>query len=107
MEKEKNIIYNRELIFDGDHFNEEKWNGKEKIYVYNNNGELFFEVEYLNGVKNGKVKEYNYNGQLKFEGEYFNGKKKEKNMIIMVDYYLKVNILMGKKKEKNIIIMGN
>jgi len=36
---------------------------------------LIFEGEYLNGLKNGKVKEYNYDGVLLFEVEYLNGKK--------------------------------
>ena len=30
----------------------------------NNNGELKFEGEYVNGEKNGKGKEYNNNGEL-------------------------------------------
>ena len=39
-------------------------------------GQLTFEGEYLNGVRNGKGKEYDKNnGNLLFEGEYFNGKK--------------------------------
>ena len=41
-----------------------------------------FESEYLDGKKNGKVKEYN-GDKLIFEGEYLYGKKmeKEKNII--------------------------
>ena len=41
------------------------------------------------------VKEYNeYTGKIIIEGEYLNGKKKEKekNIMIMVKYYLKENI---------------
>ena len=46
-------------------------NGKE----YNNDGEIEFEGEYLNGKKwNGNSIEYN-NGYLEFEGEYKNGKR--------------------------------
>ena len=37
--------------------------------------DLLFEGEYLNGKKNGKVKEYDENNNLIFEGEYLNGKK--------------------------------
>ena len=33
-------------------------NGKGKIKEYNNNGELIFEGEYLNGKKNGTGIEY-------------------------------------------------
>ena len=35
-------------------------------------GDLIFEGEYLNGLKNGKGKEYDYKGNLIFEGEYRN-----------------------------------
>jgi len=42
-------------------------------------GKLIFEGEYLDGDKNGKVKEYNvYNGKLEFEGEYLKGKRNGK-----------------------------
>ena len=34
------------------------------------NIKLLFEGEYLNGKRNGKVKEYDYYGELKFEGVY-------------------------------------
>ena len=37
------------------------------------NGKLKFEGEYLNGYKNGNIKEFYENGILKFEGEYLNG----------------------------------
>ena len=36
--------------------------------------ELLSEEEYLNGEKNGKVKEYNSEGYSEFEGEYLSGK---------------------------------
>ena len=59
-----------------------------------NNGIKIFEGEFLNGKRNGEGKEYNWKGELIFEGEYLNGKKMEnaKNIIIMENYYLKVNI---------------
>ena len=59
--------------------------GKGHIKEYGNNGELEFEGEYLNGIRNGKGKEYVFNGEIKFEGEYLNGERngKEKNMMIM------------------------
>ena len=64
----------------------------------------------------GKIKEYEYccfenYFYLAYEGEYLNGKgmEKEKNIIIMVIYYLKGNIKMEKEteKEKNITMIVN
>ena len=49
--------------------------GKGYVKEYNDNGELEFEGEYLNGERNGKGKEYNYKGELIFEGKYLNGKR--------------------------------
>ena len=74
------IIYNKELQkkFDVDIEVYKKKSGKYKI-----------------GEKNGKGREYKLNTkELLFEGEYLNGKKmvKEKNIIMMVNYYLKENI---------------
>ena len=82
------------LEFEGEYFFEKKWNGKGfdesgniiyelingtgKVKEYYNEGELYFEGEYLNGKRNGKGKEYNDNGKLKFEGEYLKGKKNGK-----------------------------
>ena len=43
-----------------------KINGKGK--EYNDDGDLKFEGEYLNGKRNGKGKEYYDSGELKFEG---------------------------------------
>jgi len=52
-------------------------NGKGKEYQICS-GNIIFEGEYLNGIRNGKGKEY-YNDYddliLKFEGEYLNGKE--------------------------------
>ena len=63
-----------ELEFEGEYLNGER-NGKGKVYL---KGELIFEGEYLNGVRwNGKGKEYDY-GELIFEGEYLNGEKAKK-----------------------------
>ena len=49
-----------------------EWKSKR---IYNYNGKLIFQGEYLNDKKNGKGKEYNNNGKLIFEGEYLNGKR--------------------------------
>ena len=57
-----------------------KWNGK----GYDNKGGKIYEIK--NG--NGYIKEYYSNGILQFEGEYLNGEKngniKELNMIILI-----------------------
>ena len=58
----KNIIY--ELI-----------NGNGKVKEYDDDGNLKYEGEYLNGKRNGKGKEYSCEGNLLFEGEYLNNKK--------------------------------
>ena len=59
-------------------------------------------------IKNGKVKEYEVNEVddiLKFDVEYLNDKKMENifNIIIMTNWYIKVNIQIC----KNIIISIN
>ena len=56
-----NIIY--ELI-----------NGKGKIIEFDDNWEVMFEGEYLDGIKNRKGKGY-YNGEVVFCGEYKDGKR--------------------------------
>ena len=43
--------------------------------IYNYNGKLIFDGEYLKGKRNGKEKEYDDEGKLIFEGEYLNGKR--------------------------------
>ena len=53
-------------------------NGNGKIKEYNEDGELKFEGEYLNGKRNGKGKEYNFYGELIYEGEYLNGQRNGK-----------------------------
>ena len=50
----------------------DKKNGNVK--EYNSKGELEFEGEYVEGIRNGKGKEY-YNNELIFEGEYSNNKR--------------------------------
>ena len=84
---------NGKLILEGEYKSDKRWNckaydeinhffklkeGKGLLKIYDNNGKLKFENEYLNGEKNGKGKvyyngkgkEYYDNGKLKFEGEY-------------------------------------
>ena len=51
MEKEKNLI-NGEIIFKGEFSIGKRWNGKGK--EYNDDHELIYEGEYLNGKKIGK-----------------------------------------------------
>ena len=56
-------------------------NGKE---LKNNmmTGKLIFEYGYLNGIRNGEVKEYNkHNGGLLFSGKYFKWRKKRRKRI--------------------------
>ena len=101
------------LIYEGNYLNG-KSNGKGKEY-YDDSYILIlkFEGEYLNGLKwsgkglkknknfmheikegKGIIKEYYDNGNKEYEGEYFNGEKigKEKNILMLVNYHLKVNI---------------
>ena len=83
------------LLFEGEYLNGVKWNGKGydlegkikyelingkacSVIEYDNNGQLRYEGEYLNGKRNGKGKEYDYDGKLIFEGEYLNGKRNGK-----------------------------
>ena len=62
--------------------------GKGYVKEYNSeNGELLFEGEYLNSVRNGKGKEYYYNCYLKFEGEYLNGERNGKGKEYYYDIY--------------------
>ena len=76
-----------------------KGNGKKKIYE--KNGQLILEAEYLNGKLNGKVKVY-YEEKLTFEGEYLNnilnGKVKiyDENKLIFDVEYLNGKLWNGK-----------
>ena len=45
--------------------------------MYDKNGQLMFDCEYLNGKKHGKGKMYDKNWQLMFDCEYLNGIKIE------------------------------
>ena len=66
---------------------------------YNDNCELIFEGEYLNGRRNGKGKEYKF-GELIFEGEYLKGEKWNgtfKEFINKVKILCGGNYLNGKK----------
>ena len=77
IEFKKGFVYQKNQygknIFAEEYFNGER-SGKGK--EYNDNEDLIFEGEYLNGKNwKGKGKEYYSNGQLKFEGDYLCGKK--------------------------------
>ena len=65
----KGKIYLKEKIeYEGDFLYNKKWNGK----GFDENGNIIYELN--NG--NGTIKEYNYYTEtLLFEGEYLNGKK--------------------------------
>ena len=79
------------IKFEGEYLNGKRWTGKGYdfnkkllyeikngngfIKEYNDNKQLIYEGNYLNGDKNGKGKEYFSNGFLEFEGEYKNGLK--------------------------------
>ena len=84
--------YNDYGYFEGEYINGKEWNGrgydwdknciyelkegKGLIKEYNDYGEIIFVGEYLNGERNGKLKEYdNFDFYLKFEGEFLNGKR--------------------------------
>ena len=64
-----------ELEFEGELVNGLK-NGKGKEYNLFNS-KLIFEGEYKNGIKNGKGKAYYFNDKLRFEGEYLYGQKRK------------------------------
>ena len=64
-----------ELIFIGEYLDGKKWKGTEYIYD-EDTGNKILKCELINGEKNGRVKEYDkYNGDLIFEGVYLNGKR--------------------------------
>ena len=76
-------------------------NGKVKEYDDEDN-DLIFEEEYLNGKRNGKGKEYEL-GYLEYEGEFNkgmrHGKGKEYDFDEEVEYY------KGKRKYKKDCIL--
>ena len=95
------ILFNdkKYLIFEEKNLKE---NLQEKIEELNNNEKLIFEGEYLNGLR-WKGKEYNDNGKIKFKGNIQMEKDgKEKNIMMKVNQYLKVNIIF--MIEKKLII---
>jgi antitoxin component YwqK of YwqJK toxin-antitoxin module len=51
-----------------------KVNGIYKSYHYSN-GQLWKEVNYIDGIENGIFKSYHSNGQLSYELNYIDGKK--------------------------------
>ena len=75
------------MQFKGEYKNGNRWNGKgynykgEEIFeikngrgkgkIFDYKGNLKFEGEYLNGVRNGKGKEFYEDGRILFEGEYY------------------------------------
>ena len=81
---------NGELKFEGEYFNDKKWNGKGYdikgniayelkngngcIKEYFESGKLKCKYEYLNGEKNGKEYKYNEDGDIECEKQYLNGK---------------------------------
>ncbi len=72
--------------------------GKGKEYAFY--GNLIYEGEYLNGVKNGKGKE-NIENKLFFEGEYLNGKRWNGTIkIIKIDFYGNISVFEGELKEE-------
>jgi len=84
--------YNNECLF-------EIKNGSGKGKEYDFNGNLIYEGEYLNGVKNGKGKE-NIQNELFFEGEYLDGKRWNGIIkITKVDRYGNETIYEGELKD--------
>ena len=81
---------NGRLEFEGDYLFNKKWNGKGydekgdiiyelkngtgKVKIYDGNGDIKFDGEFINGIINGKGKKYS-NGKLIFDGEFLDGKK--------------------------------
>ena len=89
--KGKEYYDNNKVKFEGA-FANGKRNGFGKEYY--DNGLLKFECEYSNRVKNGNGKEYNFKGNIKYEGKNSIVEKmgREKNILIMVNYNILVNI---------------
>ena len=87
------------MIFEGEYLKGVKWNGKGKEFDDEGFERLLvFEGEYLNGKRNGKVKEYYPKGQLKFKGEYLNGKINGKGKEYILDKLIyDVKYLNGEK----------
>ena len=76
--KGKEFNENSQLIFDGEYLDGKKWKGKYYKYDRDTNN-IILECECLNGVIDGEVKEFDkYNGKLMFSGKYKNGKRNAK-----------------------------
>ena len=87
----------RELIFDGEFKNEERWNGK----AYNN----LSEFSYINGKVEGNIVVYDYINHELFEGEYKNGEKYNGKL---KTYFDDINHIIKREVEiKNGEIDGN
>ena len=77
--------YGNTLIFQGEYLNGRYWNGKGKDYEIKNGkgyikernsyGDIVYEGEYMNGLRNGKGKETNSNPTISFEGVFYNGQR--------------------------------
>ena len=121
---------NGRLDFEGDYLFNKKWKGKGydengdiiyelkngtgKVKLYDNNGNIEFDGEFINGIINGKGKKYS-KGKLIYDGEFLNGKKNGKGIeydsygqIIFEGDYLNDKIWNGKGKddENKIIFKG-
>ena len=125
-EKGGEYYNNNNLRFAGEYKNGKRWNGKGYDYygdevfeiengkgkgkIFNYDGFLIFEGDYLNGVRNGKGKEYGVGGQILFEGEYYFGKKiKGKKYDIKRNKILTFENSKGKEisiPNKNLIFEG-
>ena len=72
----KGKVYDEEgnLIYKGEYINGKIWKGKVKEYAYEDyQAKIKFDGEYTNGEKTGKGKEYDKNGKLIYEGEFRKG----------------------------------
>ena len=89
----KEFYENGNLAYEGEIKNGIK-NGKGKIYDIN--GSLLFDGKLINGIKNGKGKEYDENRNLIFEGSFKNGKRMR---IDVINQYNELGELIYKKDE--------
>ena len=75
--KIKEFHENGNLFYEGD-ISEGIKNGFGKIF--DENGHLIYEGNFINGIKYGDGKEYNKNGDLIFVGEFIKGKRGNGNI---------------------------
>ena len=79
--------------------------GKGKVKEFYDYGNILFEGDYFNGLKQGKGIKYNKNGNIEFSGNYLNGERSngiEKNIIkkeIIIWRRILNGIRYGKLKE--------